>query len=332
MVLKDHPSIKSLTEYFLSKANPNPAFHSVLQDALAPSSNNHVGLILSERLVNMPVQIVPPMYRMLADEIKWGVEEVSIPFGQMWRQLIHRQNEPFDFKYYLIVTRTYHLSSEELDDLEQNSDRTKRRKGQISANETPRFFHPEDGQFQQVSRFFYFGTLSFRARGVGIVALHSLSVHECAIERGRCLRTRHSRLLNVGARGSAPQSHIGHPRSLSPFLGGNLYIRMKTIQNDVQRPTDTFQNRNRLYLELIPIFKLAPTTSTSFHLDPLAACFLFWMCARVFLKCLVIISGVCTPSRRPGGARCDGWTSGDEILSMLDVISSTKLFTNFGVT
>jgi len=131
----DHPSIKSLTEYFLSKTNPDTAFHSVLQDALTPSSNNHVGLVLSERLVNMPVQIVPPMYRMLADEIKWGVEE----------------NEPFNFEYYLIVTRTYYLTLEELDTLEQNLDRAKRRKAQLSANDTPCFFHPEDGQFQQAS-------------------------------------------------------------------------------------------------------------------------------------------------------------------------------------
>jgi protein BCP1 len=83
--LKEHPSIKSLTEYFLSKANPNPAFCAVLEDALASSSNNHVGLILSERLVNMPVQVVPPMYRLLADEIKWAIEEVCISLGQILR-------------------------------------------------------------------------------------------------------------------------------------------------------------------------------------------------------------------------------------------------------
>ena len=74
---KDHPSIKSLTEYFLSKANHSPALHAVLDDALASSSNNHVGLILSERLVNMPVQVIPPMYKMLTDEIKWAIEEVG---------------------------------------------------------------------------------------------------------------------------------------------------------------------------------------------------------------------------------------------------------------
>ena len=78
---KEHPSIKSLTEYLLSKTNPDPALRAILEETLAPSSNNHVGLIFSERLVNMPVQIIPPMYRMLADEIKWAIEEVGSPLA-----------------------------------------------------------------------------------------------------------------------------------------------------------------------------------------------------------------------------------------------------------
>ena len=82
--LQDHPSIKPLTEYALSKANSNLALHSALEETLAPSSHTHVGLVLSERLVNMPIQVVPPMYRMLADEIKWALEEVtSFSFGKV---------------------------------------------------------------------------------------------------------------------------------------------------------------------------------------------------------------------------------------------------------
>lgn len=131
----DHPSIKSLIEYVLSKTNSSPPLRTVLEDALAPTSRTHVGLILSERLVNMPVQVVPPMYRMLADEIKWAVDE----------------EEPFIFKYYLILTRTYHLSPEELQHLGQTSNGSKRRKGQVSAADIPRFFHPEDEHFQQAS-------------------------------------------------------------------------------------------------------------------------------------------------------------------------------------
>ena len=63
------------------------------------------------------------------------------------------------------MARTYCLSLEELDSLEQNSDRAKRRKAQASTNVTPRFFHPEDEQFQQVSRLSRLGDLSFKIRG-----------------------------------------------------------------------------------------------------------------------------------------------------------------------
>lgn len=88
------------------------------------------------------------------------------------------------------------------------------------------------------------------------------------------------------------------------------------------------------------ILSRAPTTSTSSHRDAtlllpsaeLATFFFAWMYVRVLRKCRVIMSGVCTPSNNPGGARCDGWTSGDEMPSIADVISSTKPLTNFGVT
>ncbi len=78
--------------------------------------------------------------------------------------------------------------------------------------------------------------------------------------------------------------------------------------------------------------------STSSHRESTApapsdvAYFRLWIYIRVFLKCFAIISGVWTPSIKPGGARCDGCTSGEEMLSMLDVINSTRELTNFGAT
>jgi hypothetical protein len=39
----------------------------------------HVGLVICERLVNMPVQVVPPMYRMLVDEIDAALRDVRFP-------------------------------------------------------------------------------------------------------------------------------------------------------------------------------------------------------------------------------------------------------------
>lgn len=69
--------------YLVSKLAPASPFHSQLSQLLAaaPDASTaakpaHVGLVLSERLVNMPAQIVPPMYRMLDEELQWARDDV----------------------------------------------------------------------------------------------------------------------------------------------------------------------------------------------------------------------------------------------------------------
>ncbi|KAF8952692.1 p21-C-terminal region-binding protein-domain-containing protein, partial [Flammula alnicola] len=90
-------SIKAIANYLLSVTLAHdPAFHETLK-ALFSQSEAHVGLVLCERLVNMPVQVIPPMYTMLADEIKWA----------------NADGEPYHFTHLLFVSRVYHLSEEE---------------------------------------------------------------------------------------------------------------------------------------------------------------------------------------------------------------------------
>jgi protein BCP1 len=73
-----HPAIAALAAYFLDKtAQADPAFNATLA-GLFRGQGTHVGLVLCERLVNMPVQTVPPMYRMLSDEIKWALADVCL--------------------------------------------------------------------------------------------------------------------------------------------------------------------------------------------------------------------------------------------------------------
>lgn len=79
-LIKSHPSIQALIQYLTQKAAPDASLTNTLRTILAPTSNHHVGLVLSERLINMPVQVVPHMYRMLLDEIKWALEEVRSSF------------------------------------------------------------------------------------------------------------------------------------------------------------------------------------------------------------------------------------------------------------
>jgi hypothetical protein len=37
-----------------------------------------VGLIIGERVFNMPPQVMPPAYKMLREEMEWAIEEASI--------------------------------------------------------------------------------------------------------------------------------------------------------------------------------------------------------------------------------------------------------------
>ncbi|KAG6848556.1 hypothetical protein H0H93_015964 [Arthromyces matolae] len=91
-----HPSIKAIANYALEKSSADPTFHSTLQ-ALFSQNQSHVGLVISERLINMPVQVVPPMYSMLTREMQWAIDD----------------NEPYTFSHYIFISRTYHLTPED---------------------------------------------------------------------------------------------------------------------------------------------------------------------------------------------------------------------------
>lgn len=78
--LQDRPSIRAIINYALKNSAQNDKFQLALQESLGPAglqSANHVGLIFSERLINMPVQLMPPAYRMLEEELRWAMEDVS---------------------------------------------------------------------------------------------------------------------------------------------------------------------------------------------------------------------------------------------------------------
>ena len=68
--------MKAIANYLLSLTSANDSvFHSTLE-SLFSQSEAHIGLVLCERLVNMPVPVIPPMYKMLADEVKWAIADV----------------------------------------------------------------------------------------------------------------------------------------------------------------------------------------------------------------------------------------------------------------
>mgnify|MGYP002477608076 FL=1 len=152
---QEHKALSALTSYLLAKVPASSPFHTELSNLLArpaePStaaSPKHVGLVLSERLVNMPAQIVPPMYKMLDEELQWARDEVrrSLSADRLGgaraqrqprsRPPAHRphrtaprarsltsvclalarpQNEPYHFSHLLFLSRVFRSTAADLD-------------------------------------------------------------------------------------------------------------------------------------------------------------------------------------------------------------------------
>ncbi|KAK5938542.1 Mss4p nuclear export [Knufia obscura] len=120
---KDNPAVQTLIQYLKSRANSNPAL-AKLSELLSQPSVPSIGLVLTERLINVPAEVVPPMYTMLLEEIQWALEE----------------KEPYQFSHYLILSKTY---TEIASALDEEDDRPKKKKRAAGAPE-PLYFHAED--------------------------------------------------------------------------------------------------------------------------------------------------------------------------------------------
>ncbi|KAF2261361.1 hypothetical protein CC78DRAFT_470597 [Lojkania enalia] len=122
---KDKLVIQDLAAY-LSRHSTSPSLVP-LKDLLSSSSTAQVGLILTERFINMPHEIVPPMYTMLQEEIAWALEE----------------KEPYNFTHYLVLSKTY----TEIESFLSAPDPppSKKKRGAAGAKQEETFyFHPED--------------------------------------------------------------------------------------------------------------------------------------------------------------------------------------------
>ncbi|KAI5795726.1 protein bcp1 [Geopyxis carbonaria] len=121
------PCVKTLREYLVAKAKGNAAVQSVLKDA-----NAQVGLILTERVVNMPVEVVPPMYKMLLEEVQWAVDD----------------GEEYKFTHWLVLTKTYAEVVSKLDEMESRP--KKRGKPAKRSKSEVFYYHAEDEAVRQV--------------------------------------------------------------------------------------------------------------------------------------------------------------------------------------
>ncbi|KAI9167110.1 Protein BCP1 [Paramyrothecium foliicola] len=120
---REKDPIKDIVQYLGEKAQTNDAL-SVVPGLLA--SGKQVALVLSERLINMPSEIAPPLYSMLVDEIEAAVED----------------KEPYEFSHYLILSKVYQEVESTLDVGDRKSKKAKGEPGQF-------YFHVEDEMLQR---------------------------------------------------------------------------------------------------------------------------------------------------------------------------------------
>ncbi len=92
-----------------------------------------MGLILTERLINIPAELVPPMYGMLLEEINWALEE----------------KEPYELTDYIILSKTYKEVESSADQGNERPKKKSKSEKKANTNAETFYFHVEDEVLQQ---------------------------------------------------------------------------------------------------------------------------------------------------------------------------------------
>lgn len=126
---KDHRCMKELKDYLFKLCSETNVLAKM--SSLLGEQSQNVGLLVSQRVVNLPPQLLPPLYDALFDEITWATED----------EPTEELRKSFLFKHYLLVTRIYELKS--------SSQKLKR--ASSSCEEPIIYIKPEDELFHKLS-------------------------------------------------------------------------------------------------------------------------------------------------------------------------------------
>ncbi|KAJ6313854.1 hypothetical protein OIU78_017492 [Salix suchowensis] len=123
---KDHKCIAELKE-FLLKHCLEKSIKGDLRVLLGEQAHN-VGLLVSRRVVNLPPQLLPPLYDALCDEISWATED----------EPTEELRNSFRFNSYVLVSKIYkHKNADKKNRLSSDSE------------EAVIYVNPEDEIFSQ---------------------------------------------------------------------------------------------------------------------------------------------------------------------------------------
>ncbi|KAI8142995.1 p21-C-terminal region-binding protein-domain-containing protein [Fennellomyces sp. T-0311] len=131
---KDNAGIKSLRSYLLGKV---PKKDEAIKSLLSEDSDKQVGWIVSERFINMPMEIMPPMYKMMQEETDQAVEK----------------GEAYKFDYYMYIAKTYKEVASTVDDEEEEAQPKKKGKKKAKTTSETFYFQPEDEVIDQYAQY-----------------------------------------------------------------------------------------------------------------------------------------------------------------------------------
>ncbi|CAN3356808.1 protein Bcp1p [Diutina catenulata] len=125
----NQPCITQIMDYLLEKTQKETELNMFMRTLLGKQSKKSLGWVVSERLINMPVEVMPPMYQMLLDEMDKG---------------------GLSFDYYIVVSKIYRLVAPQLQDEQQ----TKKKKLPEEVADELDYFHYEDSILEQHAKYY----------------------------------------------------------------------------------------------------------------------------------------------------------------------------------
>ncbi|XP_058735616.1 protein BCCIP homolog [Vicia villosa] len=125
---REHKCIVQLKEFLLLKVCKEKRIADQLRLLLGEQAR-HVGLLVSQRVVNLPPQLLPHLYDSLFNEVSWATED------EPTKDL----RNSFKFKHYIILGKIYELKNAE-----------QKRKQSDDSVEAIVYVKPEDEIFHQL--------------------------------------------------------------------------------------------------------------------------------------------------------------------------------------
>ncbi|KAH9313558.1 hypothetical protein KI387_022185, partial [Taxus chinensis] len=139
---KDQRCIMELWKFLLDKCLQN--FNIIELKTFWEKNPHDVGLLVCERVVNLPFELVPPLYNALFDEVTWATED----------EPTEALRDSFKFKHYLLNTKVYQTIQDMQRECKETKKENKKRKKGSSQNGGSGqliYIKPEDEIFHELS-------------------------------------------------------------------------------------------------------------------------------------------------------------------------------------